>query len=664
MTDLLFDDLPTRTRPLRPVFGVTSTWRPPTTLPSLKGVKKICVDVETCDPTLDEIGPGELRDGYIAGIGLAIDDGPRMYFPVRHEGGDNLDVDLVMRWARAEFGAFRGEVVGAKLLYDLSFLAAERTGGIFFHNASAFHDVQVAEVLLDDWRYSYSLDDISTDYLGFGKDETLLRRIAPQFKWKTDKDVKKNLWRLPGRYVGQYAEGDVDRPLLILPKQLARLEAEGLMPVYTIERKLTPILLGMRRRGVRIDTARAEMIGRDLERRIEEQVKIIRSFAGPKAELTEVASWVHALKEAGLKLEKTPSGKISTAKAWLEKNQRHPLIAAIMLGRKYHTAKNTFVDGHLSKHLINGRVHCEYIQLKNDDGRGTAARFASANPNMQNVPARDEEMAQLIRGAFLPDEGERWQRDDYSQIEYRLLVHFAVGRGAEEARERYRNDPKTDYHKFCATMLGVDPEDKIKRKRVKNTNFAKGYGAQVPKLAETFGCSIDEAKAFVSEYEAALPFTVDTFQAADRWAQKRGFIVSVLNRRARFPFWVPKGLRGRDRHLAENSPLPHDQAIERWGEHRIERANTYKALNNKLQFSSADITKKGMVDAYEAGIYAPDALGFPLVSVHDESGASKGRSAKAEEAGRELTRIMERAVTLRVPVLVESGTADNWAEAS
>src|SRR6185503_19755360 len=108
--------------------------------------------------------------------------------------------------------------IGARLLYDLDACAKE---DIYFKNAKAFHDVQVAEPLLDEWRYEYNLDALSKDYLGEGKDEKLLREACAVYRWTTDDDIKANLWRLPASHVGPYAIGDVDRPLRIWPKQLA-----------------------------------------------------------------------------------------------------------------------------------------------------------------------------------------------------------------------------------------------------------------------------------------------------------------------------------------------------------------------------------------------------------------------------------------------------------
>lgn len=666
------------TNPNAPVIQTTafglpeSNWRPTAELPSLSAVRQLSIDVETCDPNLSDLGPGVRRGGYMAGIAVALDiNGPRMYLPFKHQGGDNLPPEVVLNWARDEFPKFTGEVVGASLLYDLDYMAHE---GIEFKNASAFHDVQIIEVLLNEWRYSYELDAISKDRLGVGKDESLLRAAAAAHNWTTDDRVKANIWRLPARYVGPYAEGDVDRPIRMLPQQLAQLADQQLEQVYEIERKLIPILLGMRRRGVRVNIPRAEEVRKILETKEHEQLDILRSFAGPKAGFMAVDSFSDALKDRGLPLEYTPKkGAISVKSAWLQRHKNDPMISSILLGRKFFNAKNTFIDGHVFTHSLRkpgdnfGRIHCEFNQLKNAEGRGTAARFSSSNPNLQNVISRDDEfitenlddelLSYLVRSIFVPEDEHLWQRDDASQIEYRLLVHFARGRGSDEARARYNNDPSTDYHKFCAELAGISPDDKILRKRVKGINFAKGYGAKRKKLAELLNCTLEEADDFIKLYETALPFTVDTFNAAENWAKRRGFIVTVLNRRHRFPFWQPTGSFGKDAPPG----LPKEKALIEYGEN-IQRANAYKALNNKLQGSAADIMKKGMVDAYEAGIFAEDALGFPMVTVHDELGSSVSPTGRGDEAGRELPRVLERAVKLRVPVIVESARGKTWGD--
>lgn len=662
-------DLHEHTLSQLPGLVARAGWSPPSELPSLDGVDRIAIDIETCDPDLSEHGPGFRRGAYLVGLAVGIDDGPRYYFPTRHQGGGNLDEGLIRRWARAELGAFSGEVVGANLSYDLDGLAT--CWDVHLPNASAFHDVQVAEPLLDEHRFEYSLDAIARDYLGFGKDESLLREAAARYGATTPKAVKRVLWRLPAGVVGPYAEADVDLPLQIFPMQWEKMEAEGLLDAYEVERQLIPILVAMRRRGVRVDVNKAYEVRARLIKERDEWAAKLKHLAGPKAELSEPQSLVEGLQAAGIAVPRTnpsknfPTGQWSVTKPFLEKYVGTvPLVQTVMAGRKLNTMISTFLDSQILGHAAGGRVHPTFHQLKGDEG-GTIGRFSGAHPNLQFIPSREEDwqedaglagLAPLIRGLFLPEEDEEWQRDDMSQIQYRLLVHFAVGQGADEAREAYQVEPKTDFHKMAAAWLNVDPEDKVRRKRVKNTNFCKVFGGGIPKIATTFNCSEDEARGFVEVYDNKLPFVQATYDAAMKWAGRRGFVVTVLNRRQRFPLFEPRGSYGKNKKKA----LPYEDALAEYGP-RIQRADTYTALVKKLQISEADIMKKGMVDAYNAGVFA--AIGPFLATVHDELGSSVPRTRLGDEAAQEVTRCLREAVALKVPVLVDSGRAEDWGAA-
>lgn len=649
----------------QPLFMPVSNWSPPTSLPTLRGRKRIAVDIETKDPDLRERGPGFRRGAKIVGLAVGIDGGDKFYLPVGHDGGGNLDERLVRAWAKEELNAFDGEVVGAKLDYDLDGLA--ECWGITFPFVRAFHDVQVAEPLLDEWRDEFNLDALSKDYLGQGKDELLLKQVAEAFGIVGRDAIKINLWRYPASMVGPYAEGDVDRPLRIFPLQEAKLRAEELWPLYDqVERRLIPILVAMRRRGVRISIEKAHVLRKRLVQERVELLQHLKRLAGPKAEFMEPESLYEAIEARGITVPRTKkTDQPSVTKQLLERYEADELMSCILRGRRANTMINTFVDGQILGHQINGRIHPSFNQMKGDDG-GTIARFSGSNPNLQFIPARDAELAPLVRGVFLPEEGEQWQRDDLSQIQFRFLANYAVGQGAEEAREAYRVDPKTDFHKQTANMLGADPEDKIKRKRVKNTNFAKVFGAQTPKLAATFNCSLREAEVFMEEYERRLPFVSKTFDRAASWGQRRGFVVTILNRRQRFPFWGPKNYR---RH---GPPIPmfrsREEAVTYWirDEHKygkypvkqVERLNTYMALNRKMQGSEGDLVKKWIVDAHEAGITR--VLGPMLITVHDENNNSVPRTREGDEAGREFARLGEVAVSMRVPVLVDSQRDEDW----
>lgn len=632
-----------------PLFQPDTAWRPPTELPSIQHCKRISVDVETYDPTLADLGPGTRRGAYIVGLALGLDDGRRFYFPIRHAEGGNLDAKVVLAWAREELNRFTGEVVGAKLIYDLEFLWFE---GITFPNVKRFRDVQLAEPLLDENRFEYNLDALSHDYLGEGKQEGLLNEAA--ISWGFGKKVKENLWQLPGHLVGPYGEGDADRPLRILELQEPRLEAEGLTQLFDLECRLLPVLLRMRVRGVRVDLDRANKVRTDLIFRRQELLVRLKRLAGPRADWMLADVLGSALAQRNIAVPTTPkSGQYSIRKEVLEQYAGDELIDTIASGRQLNTLINTFIDGQILGNHIDGRIYSEFPQLKGD-GSGTIARFSSQNPNLQFIPSRDPLLGPLIRSIFIPEEGERWWRGDFSQIEYRLLVHHAVGSGAEAARELYRSTPTTDFHKMTAEMLGADPEDKVRRKRVKNTNFARLYGARPPKLATTFGCTLEEAERFLAEYDRALPFAAATFEEASRIASSRGYVKTIMGRRRRFERWVRRGREGK-----YDTPLPLEKAREQYGAY-LERAGTYRALNGALQGGAADLMKKAMVDGYEAGVF--DALGAYLIPVHDELNDSVPRTAIAEEAVGELKRLMETALALKVPVLVETEFGETWGD--
>lgn len=673
----LFLDLPEATRPLRdlpPSALKPTAWQPPTEPLDLTGVKLLSVDVERKDPTLNELGPGTFRDAKICGLAIGTDDGRRAYFPVAHEGGGNCGWDVI-GWARRALNAHRGRVVGAKILYDLEALAHE--WDVTFPSVAGFDDVQLAEAVIDEWRFRYGLESLAQDYLGEGKVEGRLSEIAALRRWDGN-ELKSNLYRLSGLDVGEYGEGDVDLPLRILPLQLKRLEADGQTHIYDLERRLIPVLLAMRLRGVRIaPTSRIEEVRSKMLRESERWEKEVHRLLGPKANPASSDTLGQALADRGLLVPKSPKGKWSVTKEFLEKNAGDAAVNAIASYRRVTTLVSLTLDSMLDHVTRDGRLHCEFNQLKGEDEngklRGSIARLSSSHSNLQQIPTRQSEFDHLlfsgdfdvtreIRGLFLPDEGEAWECADESQVELRLLANFAVGPGSDEVRRQYNDDPATDYHKWGAERMRIDPEDMKKRKRLKNFNFSYVYGAGDDKMAVTFNCPPPEATAFRLEVERELPFIKATYHKAAEWAVKRGFVETVLGRKCRFPFWEPRGnRRGKPNYVP---PLPLERARVEYAGTQLVLANSYKALNRKLQGSGADILKKAMVDAHEAGLTRPSALGAFLLTAHDELDQSIKPTRESLEAAIELKRIMETCVSMRVPLRVKVERGPSWGEVS
>lgn len=653
------------------------TWEPPTSLPSLRnrGIKRISFDVETRDDNLLTLGPGTRRGSYIVGIALGtdqpIDGKSRWYFPVRHEGGGNMDASAVRSWARDELNAFDGEVVGANILYDLEFAATDGWD-VTFKNAKGFHDILLAEPLIDEWRPNgYSMDDVADYHLGEGKRHEMLFAWGAANGWTTERQVKANLWRAPARFVGEYGEGDADLPLRVLEKQQKIIDDEELQQVYDLERGLLPLMLAMRLRGVPVNVQRAEDVNNRLIQERDKWLGEVRRLSGnPAAELMAPATFAQALADRGFEVPRTAKkGKLSVTKPWLamQEGANDGLVTAILEGRRVDKIINTYT-GNILEHNVNGRIYAQFPQLRGEDG-GTMARFSSAKPNLQNQPARDAELGPLTRSIFEPEDGEVFERQDESQIEYRLLTHFAsltrnpntgqLLQGAEEARQSYVSDPKTDFHKMAAELIGINPEDKILRKRVKNINFCRVYMGGDNKIAQTAGISLEEARRFGQEYDRKLPFVRQMGMIAMKTAETRGYIKTLLNRRQRFTLWEPKQRQavGESKHDRKAKMMLKEQALEEYGSN-IQRAFCHAGLNRLLQASAADVLKKAMLDIWRSGVC--QILGAPLITVHDELDWSIPHSAAADKAAAEARHIMETTVQLTLPMRVDWSRGENW----
>ena len=187
-----------------PLFTPQTEWVMPEELKDLRGHKEIAVDLETCDPMLMELGSGNVTGrGHIAGISLAVE-GWEGYFPIGHEQGGNLDKKLVKRWLQDIFSQEDVTFVFHNAMYDVCWL---RSFGIEIKGKIV--DTMIAASLIDENRLSYRLDTLAKFYVGLGKDEKVLQAAAKEYGL----DPKKDMWRLPAMFVGQYAEQDAKATL-------------------------------------------------------------------------------------------------------------------------------------------------------------------------------------------------------------------------------------------------------------------------------------------------------------------------------------------------------------------------------------------------------------------------------------------------------------------
>jgi DNA polymerase I-like protein with 3'-5' exonuclease and polymerase domains len=636
------------------------SWRPPelSSLPSLRGQK-----IEYIGYDIEATGLNPRKDKII-GVSLAIGcDGPRLYLPFGHEGGDNLPEENVKRWLKDEVAPLSTTLIGSYLLFDLEFSAR---WGLIFPNVTAFHDILVAEPLIDEWQLSYSLEALGVKYTGAGKNELLLREAASRYGWTTPTQVKANLHKLAARYIGPYAVEDADLPIRIFEKQTAIMKAEELERVYEVERRQIPVNLAMRLRGVPFDVPRANVLLDKLNAELKSWTLRLHHAAGKEIN-PRGDDLGPVLRSRGFDLPLTAKGKDSITESWLVAHRSDTIIDAVLVCRRISVLVS-YAES-LLKLEEGGRIYPTFNQLKRtkDDGSGsgTMARYSCTDPNLQQIGKREkpadelidmnENLAAATRKCFPAEPGEVYQRDDTSQAEFRLNVNIAIGNGAEEARERYRTDPAISFHRMCGEMAGIDPNDKSQYDKIKGLNLGKSYGAQGKRVASILGCSLEDANIFVRRYEEALPFTVVTFNKAKEMAELNGFVRTYLGRRQRFPLWEPRGNRGKN----WRPPLLHDRALSEYGQN-IVRSKTYAALNRYCQGSAADVFKKGLADMWDAGVF--NALGAPLLLVHDEIDTSVPQTKEGAEAARELTRIMGECVTLKVPLLIETSQGPTWGD--
>jgi DNA polymerase I-like protein with 3'-5' exonuclease and polymerase domains len=615
-------------------------WRPPTEFPRLDAASRIAIDCETYDPTLLSKGPGVRTGGYIVGLAIGTDDA-RWYFPMRHsvQSEMNLDPDAVMHWARDQLRDARQPKVGAHLLYDLDFLAE---AGVTV--AGPLLDVQIAEPLLDENAPSFSLNALARKHLGESKvEEALYSWAALAYGGPVDRSQASNIHRSPPSLVGPYAEGDVDLPLRILDKQQTQLAAENLTELFDIESRLIPLLLAMRRRGVRVDLDAAQRAYDSFSRRIEHVERGLGGINVFAAE--EIAAYC---RKHRIEFPLTEKGNPSFTADFLKRHD-NALIRSITDVRKWYKTRDTFIKGYILDSHVNGRIHAQFNQLRSDDKGAVSGRFSSSNPNLQNIPARDEEIGPLMRSMFLPDEGESWARFDWSQIEFRFLTHYGRGRGASRAREMYRSNPKTDFHRMVSDL--VWPSQPEMRKPAKNINFGLVYGMGEPHMAETLGRTLDEVRPLFETYHTQLPFVKTTYNAASNVAALRGYIITILGRRRRFERWESTHYKERDQTYTTR-----EEALAAHPRSNVRRAFVHKALNALLQGSAADLMKKAMVELWESGLCA--LLGAPLLTVHDELDLSvqEGRTPLLLD----VKHIMENCMTLQVPIIVELEQGPNW----
>jgi DNA polymerase I-like protein with 3'-5' exonuclease and polymerase domains len=632
-------------------------WKAPVSFPRLDAANLIAIDLETFDPQLTTHGPGWGRGvGHIVGLAVGTDDGQRWYFPMRHTVGEgNLPPDAVLQWARDEFSRANQPKVFANSQYDLGWLESE---GV--QVAGDIIDIQIAEPLLDEHKMSYSLDSLAEKYLGEGKvDDALYEWCQRAYGGKPGRTQAGNIYRAPPCLVGPYAEGDVDLPLRIWARQKDLLEQQGLIDLFKLESIIPRILIGMRMKGVRVDIEKAEQAKIHLAKSTAEALRKIKAISGVDVDIWAAESVARAMDKCGIRYPKTAKGSPSFASDWLT---HHPseITTLINDARRYDKAGTTFIDGYILDKHVNGRVHAQYHQLRADDGGTIVGRLSSSMPNLTNIPSRDPEIGKLIRSLWLPEEGEKWTTYDFSQIQFRILAHYASGKGAYEARARYAADPTTDYHNLAGDLIQANTGLELGRKAIKCCNFAIAFSGGKATVAQLLGIPLEDAERLVEQYHSGLPFVKATTNHAAQVAQQRGYIKGILGRKHRFERWEPRAWDKRKKYKLYSDKAALMQEMKTDNESDVVRAFTHLSINRLCQDGEGSHLKSGLVACYKAGLF--NTVSYPLAIVHDDINFSTNSSIEHAEALTEMKHLLESAIKWKVPMICERGEGASWGD--
>ncbi len=474
----------------------------------------------------------------------------------------------------------------------------------------AIHDSAVAAYLLNPARSAYRLEELCVEAFGEGPPplpaagaDGLGRTLGARARWAH-------------RYWAHAA---------------AQLRDKELWKIYEeIERPLVPVLAVMERHGIRVDPARLEAFAKELELSLENLTREIYRLAGGEFTIASPKQLAHVLFET-LKLpalRKTKTGYSTDADVLTDLALRHELPAKILEHRSLAKLKGTYADTLPGLvHPATGRIHTSFNQLVAATGR-----LSSQDPNLMNIPIRTE-LGRRIRAAFIPQEGWRFVAADYSQIELRILAHLS---GEPAIIESFRRGE--DIHTRTASeVFKVKPEavTSLQRTIAKSANYAILYGVSAFGLSQATKIDQKEAQRYISDYFAAHPRVRAFIDRTLAEGRERGYVTTLLGRRRYLP------------ELTSPNPVARN-AAERM------------AMNAPVQGTASDMIKIAMVRV-QAALESRRLRARMLLQVHDELlfEAPPEEVAAVEGLARE---IMESALPLQAPVVVDVKTGKDWAE--
>ena len=648
------------------MYTAQTEWNSPTSFPDLKDHKYIAIDLETRDPGLKSKGSGALiGEGEIVGIAVAVE-GWSGYYSFGHLEQNHFDEVSVMSWIK-DVCALPATKLFHNAMYDVCWLKAY---GVKINGHIV--DTMVMAALVDENKFSYSLNSVSYEWLGEVKDETALKEAAA----KAGVDPKAEMWKLPDMFVGAYAEKDAELTLKLFKKLSVEIKKQNLTNVFDLETQLFPCLIDMKIKGVRVDVEKAHKLKQQLASQEENLLLEVKKETGIEPQIWAARSIATVFDKLDLPYERTAKSKApSFTKNFLQEH-KHPIVNKIAKAREINKAHTTFIDT-IIKYQHKGRIHADINPIRGEGGGTVTGRFSYSNPNLQQIPARNKQLGPMIRSLFIPEEKHTWGCFDYSQQEPRLVVHYAASsqklRDEEEVKKIVDefNNNEVDFHQTVADMADIS------RTQAKTINLGLFYGMGKAKLQAELGLSTkDEAEKLFNKYHDRVPFVKDLMNNTSKDGSALGYIRTLLGRKCRFDKWELNEYNPgvfsppmteaeareasvikqktkeieRQKYKIELGEITEDQILKNI-KPNIRRAFTYKALNKLIQGSAADMTKQAMLNLYREGI-------VPHIQIHDELDIS----VESPQQAKKIIEIMENAVKLKIPNKVDYESGDNWGE--
>lgn len=577
----------------------------------LIAAKEICFDTETTG--LDVL------NAELVGMSFSVTPHQAWYVPVP---AGQKEAKKLLEEFRPVFENENIIKIGQNIKYDYSVLAEY---GIAVKGT--LFDTMLAHYIIEPDK-KHGMDYLSETYLNY-------RPVSIEELIGKKNKEQGNMRDVPLEQISEYAAEDADITLQLKEKLEPGLKTGRAAEVfYKIETPLIPVLSSMEREGIHLDVPALHAYSKELETELKSLEKEIYKLATTSFNIDSPKQMGQILFEV-LKIDdkakKTKTGQYATSEDVLVKLQdKHPVIPKILEYRENRKLKSTYVD--TLPEMVNpktGRVHTSFMQAVAATGR-----LSSNNPNLQNIPIRTEK-GRMIRKAFIPrNEKYTLLSADYSQVELRIIAALA---GDEVMIEAFKNNE--DIHaSTAAKVFGVNPQDVTKdmRSRAKAVNFGIIYGQTAFGLSMSLGIPQKEAKEIIDNYFAQFPQIKNYIIKTIEKAKENGYVETIMGRRRYLP----------DIHAANNTVR---QFAER------------NAINAPIQGSAADIIKIAMINIHRE--FEKQKFKSKMVlQVHDEL-VFDAHKDELDEIIPVIKEKMENAVQLAVPLVVETGTGNNWLEA-